>query len=275
MVRIIAVFLTIAVLALPGAAAAGGSSLEIGLGYHYFDYQEELNPPFRSTEIGWLPSIHLSYAYQSPALIYTRVFVDFAGGDVTFDGTTQGGTPIRFTDSRQQFFKFEWNIGYPFQVTENFRLIPFVGYGYRYWLRGKPMATATFRTFEEEYSWSYVPIGLKAECDLGNRWSVGATLAVNLMFNGKMEARFSQVLAGANDLEFDLGNRPGFYAELPVTYRFTKNWAVVGTPWYEHSEIGRSNTLDIVQNNAIVGFAFEPASRTHQYGFRLAASYSF
>lgn len=275
MQRHIAALAMIAVLAFPCAVMAGGSTLDVGLGYHYFDYKEDLTPPFKSTEAGWLPSIYVNYAYRMPAFFYTWVYTDYAGADLTFDGTNQGGTPLRFTDSSQRLFKFEWNFGYVYQAASNVQVIPYIGYGYRYWLRGKPKITPTFSTFEEEYSWSYLPLGVKADYTINGQWSVGAMLAVNFMFNGKMKARLSQVLAGGNDPEFDLGNEPGFYAEMPVTYRFTQQWAIVGTPWYEYSQIGKSNTLIFTQNNSLVGFAFEPASRTNQYGFRLAASYSF
>lgn len=274
MARNMAALLMIAVLAFPCAVLADGSTLDFGLGYHYFDYKEDLNAPLKSTESGWLPSTYVNYTYKRP-FFYTRVYTDFAGGDLTFDGSNQGGTPVRFTDSSQRFFKFEWNIGYVQKIGSNFQLIPYMGYGYRYWLRGKAKVTSTFRSFEEEYSWSYLPIGLKVDYTINDRWSLGATTAVNFMFNGKMKARLSQVIAGSNDPEFDLGNKAGFSVELPVTFRFTKNWAIVGTPWYEYSQIGQSNTLNVTQNNSIVGFAFEPASRTHQYGFRLGASYTF
>jgi hypothetical protein len=273
--RSTAIILMIVSLAFPCAAVAGVSSLDVGLGYHYFDYREDLNPPLKSTESGWLPGISVKYAYRMPSFFYTQVYADYAAADLTFDGTTQGGMPVRFTGSPQRFFKLEWNIGYVWQAGHNLQIIPFIGYGYRHWLRGKAGITPTFSTIEEEYSWSYLPAGLKADYTINRRWSIGATAALNIMFNGKMKARLSQVLAGANDPEFDLGSRPGFYAELPMTFRFTNQWALVASPWYEYSQIGQSNTLNVVQNNTLIGFAFEPASRTHQYGFRLGASYSF
>ena len=273
--KIILAFGLLALLALPGTGTAAGASLEAGAGYHHFDYREDLNPPLKSTESGWLPSAYASYTYQRPASLYIRLYADYAGADLTFDGTTQSGTPVRFEDSSQRLFKFEAHFGYVLQPEDHFQLIPYIGLGHRYWLRGKAKITPTFRSFEEEYSWSYLPVGLKADYTLNRQWSIGATLGANIMFNGKMTARLSHVLAGANDPEFDLGNKVGYYAEMPVTYTFARNWALVGTPWYEYSQIGRSNTLNIIQNNTIVGFAFEPPSRTHQYGLKLGFAYTF
>lgn len=273
--RNVSVLLVIFFWIFPCAALHAESSLDFGLGYQYFDYKEDLNPPLKSTEKGWVPSTYVDYTFRLKPFLYTRGHFDAAGGDVTFDGSTQGGAPVNFTDSRQTFLKLEWDVGYTYRMRENFQLIPYIGYGYRYWRRGSAKITSSFRSYEEDYAWSYLPVGLRAEYGISSKWSISATAAMNIMFNGRMKARLSQVVAGANDPEFDLGNKVGFYAELPVSYKVARNWAIVATPWYEYSQIGQSNTVNVTQNNSVVGFAFEPASRTHQYGFRLGANLSF
>jgi len=267
--------ITLLVLALPCAVLADGSSLQMGLGYHYFDYKEDLAAPLKSTESGWLPSVYMSYDYKKKSSWYTKLYGDYASADITYDGSTQSGTPISFTDSRQKLFKFEWDIGYAYEGGNNLLWIPYIGYGYRYWARGQAKTTSTYTSFEEDYSWSYIPIGIKFDYNITDKWNIGGTIAVNIMFNGKMKAHASEVLSGVNDPEFDLGNKVGYYAELPLTYKFTSNWAIVGTPWYEYSEIGQSNTVNITYNNKVIGYAYEPASRTYQYGFKLGVSCSF
>lgn len=273
--RNLIILLIMSFLALPCTVMAEGSSVELGLGYHYFDYKEDLNAPLKSTESGWLPSIYLSYNYKKKSDFYTKIYGDYASADITYDGSTQGGTPISYTDSSQKLFKFEWDVGYAFEAGNNFLLIPYIGYGYRYWKRGNAKVTSTYTSFEEDYSWSYMPIGLKADYDINQQWNVGGTIAINIMFNGKMTAKPSQVISGVNDADFDLGNQVGFYAELPITYKFTTNWAIIGTPWYEYSQIGQSNNVNITYNNKVIGYAYEPSSRTNQYGFKLGVSYSF
>ncbi len=263
--RNLAVLFLIAVLAFPVGAPAENASVDVGLGYHYFDYKEDIAPPRKSTESGWLPSVYAAYTYKKKSDFYTRVYADYAAGDITFDGTTQAGTPVNFSDSRQRLFKFEWNVGYTFKAGENLLLIPYIGYGYRYWERGKGKITPTYTAYEEDYWWSYLPIGLKADYAVTKQWSIGATAAINVMFDGKMKAKLAEVGVGS-DTEFDLGNKVGFYAELPVACKVAPNWAIVGTPWYEYSQIGQSD---------VVGNLYEPSSRTHQYGLRLGASYSF
>ena len=273
--RNVMALVAILVFAFPCLALAEGSSLDVGLMSEYFDYKEDLNAPLKSTESGWLPGAYLTYTYQKKMNFYTKAHLEYLSGDITFDGTTQGGTPVSFTDSSQKLFKLEWDLGYTFNIGGAFQLTPYVGYGYRYWQRGKTKITPTYRSYEEEYSWSYVPVGIRADYAINSQLSVGGTMAVNIMFNGKMKAKLSQVVAGLNDPDFDLGNKTGFYTELPITYKITRNWAIVGTPWYEYSAIGQSDNANITFGNTVIGYAYEPASKTHQYGFRLGASYTF
>ena len=269
---IVAVLMLISLPTVSQADTLTGSSLQLGVGYRY---KEDLPGALKSTESGWLPDVNLSYTYKKKSNFFARIYGDYASADITYDGTTQGGTPISYSDSHQKFFKFEADFGYAFGVTDKFLLIPYIGYGYRYWERGQARTTSTYITYEEDYSWSYAPIGLKADYDINERWNIGGTIAVNIMFNGKMNAYPSRVIAGLNDPEFTLGNKIGFYADLPITYKLSTNWSIVGTPWYEYSQIGRSDNVNITYGKTVIGYAYEPDSTTNQYGFNLGVSYSF
>lgn len=79
---------------------------ELGLMYYHFDYEEDVPPPGKSTEKGWLPGFYLGYAYNHKDDVHTKVFIEFSSGDADYDGTTQGGTPIKFSDNPQDFFRF-------------------------------------------------------------------------------------------------------------------------------------------------------------------------
>lgn len=243
-------------------------SLEFGLMYYHFDYKEDLPPGRKSTENGWVPGSYLGYTYSKENDFHTEVFVEFSTGDVEYDGTTQGGTPITFSDNPQDFFRFEWDIGLTFNAGEDLWLAPYTGYGYRYWERGEEKITSTYWSYREEYTWHYIPVGVKAGFQVGNKWSIGADVAARFMFGGEMTAYFSEVSPAFSDLTFDLGNKAGWFAEMPVRYKFSEHWSLVGTPWYEFSQIGRSNKVGVSQ-------AYEPASTTNQYGINIGMTRSF
>jgi hypothetical protein len=241
------------------------SSLEFGFMYYYYDYKE-INepPPFKSTESGWLPGIYLSYDHKKSSDVYVKLYGHFAGGDIEYDGAA-GARPISF-DHSQFFFKFEGNIGYTIPMGDKFLLIPYTGYGYRYWRRGDTEFISGAWFIKEEYTWSYVPVGIKIDYAVNDKWNIGASAAIHFMFGGQMKYFTSEVNSVYPNYEFDLGNEPGYYFEVPIRYRLDTNWSFIFTPWYQYSEIGKSN---------YIGTAHEPDSETHQYGVNFGVSYLF
>ena len=250
--------------------SAGPHNLEFGLMCYHFDYEEDLTPPLKSTEDGWLPGIYLGYVYQKPDDLYTKVFIEFTDADTDYDGTTMAGIPVTGTTDNT-FFRFEWDIGYTFDTQEGSSLCPYTGYGYRSWMRGLG-GTAPY---DEKYTWHYIPIGIKGDLELNDRWSVGANIAARLMFGGEIAIYYSDIDPGYNDPEVDLGDEIGWFFEFPVRYRFDSNWSFVGTPWYEYSEIGKSDETYLTYYGAPVATVYEPASTTHQYGINFGVTYSF
>ena len=249
-------------------------ALEAGLMYYHFDYKEDLAPPNKSTEKGWVPGGYVSYAYNKPNHIHSRLFFEYSSGDVDYDGSTQNGTPISFVDSSQTFYRLEWDIGYTLLVRKGFSLTPYVGYGYRYWKRWEPKITQAYWTYEEKYTWHYIPVGVKVNVELNDKWNIGANVAARFMFEGRMTADRSEVYADYSDPTFNLGDKTGWFAEIPVRYRLTKEWSVVGSPWYEYSEIGESDVVNLT-NAGVAGTGYEPFSRTRQYGINIGLIYSF
>ncbi len=246
----------------PGQVLSAETTFDFGFQAFHFDYKEDLPAPAKSTESGWLPGVYGSLEYSKKSNLYAKAFLSFAEGDLTFDGTTQpGDEPIRFTH-RHWFLKFEGDIGYNSPLGTRGSLIPFIGYGYRYWQRGEDRLP----DFQEDYSWSYIPIGIKLDYAAGDRWSLGFTAQANLMFNGKMTAHLGDVGITARNPEFDLGSKVGWYVELPIRCNLSYNWSLTVTPWYEYSAIGESNIDE--------GF-LEPASRTHWYGVNFGLGYRF
>ena len=159
----------------PPAGSVNPFSLELGMTYRYFDYKEDIPAPNKSTESGWLPGAYLNVAFQKKSIFYSKIHVDYAAADITYDGTTQNGRPITFSDSRAKLFKFEWDIGYPVAIGKSFTLTPYVGYGYSYWSRGdsRYIPQLNVLTIKEEYYWQYIPVGIKLDYDISDRWTIG------------------------------------------------------------------------------------------------------
>jgi hypothetical protein len=163
-------------------------------------------------------------------------------------------------------FKFEANIGYAIPIGKDFLLIPYLGYGYKWWERGESRYIGDALWIQEVYKWHYIPVGIKADYNITEKLNIAASAAANFMFYGQMAAHFSYV-GGSPDMDFTLGNRIGFYAEIPVTYKFTNNIGISVTPWYEYSSFGESAVN-------VYGF-YEPSSKTNKYGVNVGVLFSF
>jgi hypothetical protein len=249
------------------------SAIKLGMTYFYFDYKEELVMAAKSTEYGWLPGVYLDYTFKKKSSIYAKVFLSYAAADITYDGSSQdlhgNIQPLKYTNQSARMFKFETNIGYAIPIAKGFLLIPYLGYGFQDWARGDPGCIDGTVTYLEEYRWHYIPVGIKADYNITEKLNIAASAAANFMFYGAATAYFSQT-AGGNlgpDMSFTLGNRIGFYAEIPVTFKFTNNIGISVTPWYEYSSFGESDVN-------VYGF-YEPSSRTNKYGVNLGVLLSF
>lgn len=242
------------------------NTFEVSLMYYYYDYEEDLSFPLKSTEEEWLPGVYLAYTYHTKNDPYTKVFVEYTKADTDYDGSLNDGTPWKDTTDNI-FFRFEWNIGYTFDGGDRYAVTPYLGWGYRYWKRG----LGGPNPFDEKYSWQYIPVGVRAQCALHDKWTVGANVAARFMFGGEMRVESSSL-----NFKVDLGDKVGCFAEMPIRYLFSRAWSFALTPWYAFSEIGESNQVLVIDaGGTIRGPFLEPDSTTHQYGVNLGLVYSF
>ncbi len=247
--------------------------LEMGAKFFYTDYEEDLDPPQKSANSGWLPGMYLGFGCRKQNGLYWRLFGSYASGDLAYDGSDQGGTAIYFSNDPQKFYRLEANVGYAFQAGPRTLILPYTGYGYRYWKRGE--ANPSIGNYKEEYDWHYLPVGIRIEHAFNARWRVGIAAAANIMFMGRMKASLSELDSGYNDPAFNLGDRIGLCASAPIRYAWAKNWTVTGTPWYEYTPIGASNLELLTYRGTAKSLVMEPSSRTNQCGLDLGVEYSF
>jgi len=241
---------------------------EVALSWSRYDYKEDLTPPLKSTETGWVPQVRLGYSYSANDRFYFRAFgeASVAADDTDYDGSTMGGVPLKDT-TRNDFARLEMNAGYTGKGNLPFSITPYTGVGYRYWKRDIG--------YNEFYSWWYIPVGVKVIYPVAERFSIGLNASVNFMFDGRMTISYKDDTFANTTVR--LGNRPGCLVELPVSWRPRVNWAFTVTPWYEYGEIGESPWERFYYaDGTYTGFVVrEPSSRTHMYGVRVSTEYLF
>jgi hypothetical protein len=228
----------------------------------YYDYAEELPPPSKSTEYGWLPGFSAAYTYWGDAVpVYGLVSFDYAGGSLTYDGSVQdqlGQVSPYTSTSPAGVSKLQVRAGYIFKRVGGsaMDLAAYSGYGYHFWSRN--IAGGPPTGYLEEYSWSYLPLGVDAEWRFGERWSIGLDLALRFMVSGSIYIERPEF----GNPTLTLGNKPGWLISLPVAFSVVRNWAVFVQFGYEASAIGESNPSPPDQNG---NYILEPSSSTSQF----------
>jgi hypothetical protein len=254
--------------------AVSGNLLQVDFRVSYFDYEEDLQTPLKSTEKGWIPGGTLYWTRTKPSAPFLKAFMELSYGDLKYEGTTQAGRPVSNSGSTQTLFRAEVNFGYTFAWRKSL-ISPYTGYGYRFWQRGDSEVVESVAFVREDYYWHYIPVGVRAVVQISEAVLFEPNLGARFVFHGRMKAYLTDIDPNyGGDPEFDLGNKIGWFVELPVRYLLYKKWSVAFTPWYEYSKIGKSPIEGVSYGNSTV-FFFEPSSTTHQYGFNIGVGYSF
>jgi len=246
--------------------------LEASFTPFHIDYREDVTPPLKSTESGWLPGFGLVYGYKGKNYgPYARLALDLTVANTNYDGSDQVGNPLLGT-TRNVFVRGEGNLGLTlFSTLHPPRdFTAYTGLGYRFWERGLGGDTSGYR---EHYSGRYVPVGMRVGYRVNEKWSGAVDASARIMFGGSIMVYLSDLDPGFNDPQMSLGSRPGWRVEAPVYYQY---WSF--TPWFEYSAIGRSNSEEVTYNGQPLNpriAVYEPSSTTYQIGLRVGARVSF
>ena len=242
-----------------------------------YDYAEVWVPPGKSTENGWLFGVGLEYSFQggSSFPLWAHTQFDFSPSGTTYGSTETDpfGQVSDFTENTKDWFsRIEVDGGFTFYGVfgSNIDLTPYTGYGYRFWRRDLSNHN-DLSGYREEYSWSYVPVGLRSMIGRGAGWSVGLDVAARIMVSGSIYIALPQFSSPT----LTLGNIAGWHVALPVEYSSPWFWGAGMTFWYEYSGIGQSNDSNPVVIGEQYAWIHEPPSRTHQFGLTLTWSFHF
>jgi hypothetical protein len=256
-----------------GRTASGfrtSHTLELYTLLHSVDYKEDFPPPGKSEESGWLAGIGFACTFQGQELpLWGTILMEYTPSGTDYDGVVQNwdGTVAPYRDKTKNIFKrLELDGGYTLWFLNQGRLslTPYTGYGYRFWRRSLPGGEASY---EEDYSWNYIPFGVKGEYFFDPQWSVALDVAMRIMFGGQIEIKRPDF--GTPTL--DLGSVLGWKFALPVSVRLNREWSVAFTTWYDYSGISESQPHFLDQQQYIK----EPSSTTNQFGFDIRGRFHF
>lgn len=276
--------LTVSTIALAASPRPGSSeyrmnekprwALDFSAGAFNYDYKEDIEPPLKSTEKGWIPMVSIS----AENLIETASDAYFAGSlevgsaNTLYDGSYQNGDPAQGT-TKNIIYNLEGNVGMNLsdQSESKGQILGYTGLGFHFWRRDLSGSNGGFL---EDYSWWYLPAGIRYRMDNGNGTRFGIDTTAKLIFGGNTRAYLSDV-SNAQDIDLPLGVSWGGKASIFVERKLTSSSRLRLSPFYEYTTLKESPVIEILTSSGQpTGLgAREPSSRTHQYGASLTLGF--
>ncbi len=263
-------------------------SIQLGLNYHHFNYQEEWTLPAKSIDRGNLPTLELEYkSLFSQAAGYSLAKLSYSFGSVIYDGALQDSSGKYAGDLTKEqngnsFLEIETQFGVRLKTfSSRSHLLGYLGLGYHRWHRGDGQGGKG--DYREIYSWNYIPVGVRFENEVNSKFSWNLDLSIRPTFLGNIYVYNSDIHPNEMDAEMSLGSKLGFKAQLPLVFSLSPKTELSLTPEFEYSAIGQSNwaPLYLIDGSSVtnkngdpMGIR-EPSSRTYKYGATLAFRVGF
>lgn len=249
------------------------SKTEIGFEFNKFRYEE---PIFDLVDQGNLFGVYGSYTfrpaksdniYEDIVNVY-KVEARFNYGTVDYESTS--GTIDDITD-----WTYEIRLlgGKDFLLAQDFRITPYIGFGFRYLnddSGGKQTSTGAFG-YEREAHYFYIPLGVEVTTRINEQWSIVPTVEYDVFIQGSQDSHLSDVPGGYPDLKNKQHQGYGIRGSLRIIKEM-KPFSLVVEPYIRYWNIEDSDTVSAV-GSAIAVSGLEPANKSTEYGIRLGAMF--
>ncbi len=250
-------------------SVAGG-----GLHNHYAEWSDGLPnasslPNSIDHESGNLGLFRFALSHRFRAGGWAGVRYDFGTGNSHYTGYTQSGKPASATTGNT-IHDVRVRMGYPFSLTHNAALLPFLEGGYYRWDRTVNQGTTL--AYDELYTTGYVGGGAKLLYAIGTHWVASATADAGSTVAPGINASGLLNFSGA------LGTHAYAGVALQEDYRVRGNWHLFARVSYRYFGFGRSGTLSgtAISNGSPVKLAVtEPNSTAEQVRYSLGVAYDF
>lgn len=214
-----------------------GWSLDVGGTYTWMSLS---TPPTYSGSTG---GFFGKLSYQEPSAFFGQVRSYYNLG------------PLSSSVNKTKFHEWytEFVGGYCFSALKNWTITPYVGMGLDF-LSDHHTGYSTISPIKLKYAIYYAVAGLETHYNWQD-WILGLQVDCLPTFNQYLRVK------GLSEAAWVLKNRTGVEVQLPISYRYVKNYWIGLTPYYRSLPIGDSNTLGLDSRNlnqwgAFVNFRF-------------------
>ncbi len=229
-----------------------------------FEYEE----PGLMSEDGVMYGLFGRYTYYDQDLMF-HASLEYTTGDLDYDGSTWGGTPIT-ADTEDYILEFRVLIGGNIGINENV-LIPFIGVGYRYWNDDIQASGG----YEREATYYYFPIGIQWNRPMATNWTWGLSAEYDMFWKGQVKSHLSDAIPGLSDPKNDQEFLDGYGLRFSLQLKrvLFNNHSVSIEPYIRYWDVDESDTAVVTYYGVPVFIVVEPANETTCYGLRVVFEY--
>lgn len=198
-----------------------GWSFDLGGSYSWMSFSTP--PTFSGSTGGVLGKI----TYQQPNCFFGQARSIFNLG------------PLTSSVNRDNFYESysEFVAGYCVTACKNWTITPYAGLGLEFLFDGHT-AYSSISAIQLDYTIYYALAGFETHYAWPN-WTLGLQLDCLPTFNQYLKVET------LSEAAWILKNRTGVAVQLPVSYRYTKNYWLEFAPYYRFFPIGASNALGL------------------------------
>ncbi|NOT84490.1 MAG: hypothetical protein HOP02_06835 [Methylococcaceae bacterium] len=261
--------LSMAMIAYPGVNAHAQNTHSFKLGFEggYYDYRES----------GLMENVGGLYGGFGEYKLHIGEMSSFLPDTFMLESNIKGGSADYSSNGTGSLdgvghFLGEGRVlmGKQFQASNSIKLIPFLGFGYRYLNTentGK-LTTTGHRGYERESNYLYIPIGLKMNTEFNQDWGLDVAAEYDVFVDGEQKSHFNAVRSDYPDAVNQQSKGYGVRASIDLTKKTDSVGFLVGTyiRWWD---IGKSN----VEQNGIFRGGYEPKNQTLEAGIRAGITF--
>lgn len=218
------------------------------------------------TEKGWVPGVRITASLMRDLIVdkfYLAGAFTWNNASTKYTGSLIGGVFGSVVQDDGAIVKdFDFRIGKGFDITSNFMVTPFFGFGSHYWDRKVNAG--------EVYSHDYIGLGLMLQYALTQQLVLSADALAGRTMGAKIDVAFIDPVF--NGFAGGLGNSGLYKVGIGADYAVTKAFHLNAGLEYTAFRYGMSGLYFLGDSSCCVG---EPRSTSSTVTARVGVSYAF
>ncbi len=244
-------------------------------GYH-LGYKEFEGDSTLDEDTGWLKGYNIKLGYISNKYlgeILCRPFIELYfrkfEGEVTYKGSTWGGTPLEFKQ-KSKIYRYGAKLGGYKDLYRNLSVKGYLSAGERIWYRGENRVINGAIEYKEKYWWVYFGGGGGLEFKASENLLLGLDFEI-MSAPSSLRKMHAQLGSGVT---FTLGSIWGCELTFPFRYYLSKTFSLDFTPYYIYWKVDASDTQTVILSGIPV-LVYEPESKSEIYGVSIGLTFNF